>query len=132
MENYLKQVYADRKRCSWRPPRRTTFGAYFYDLKDKKGLTWRDIQAINGVEFLLHIRNAIIHDFGKLTPADKVKLENLRDKCIWPDNPGPNAPVFDHDFRIRRNICLDIIKVVIPGLRRSIEYVMEVERALRR
>lgn len=132
LETYLKQVYTDRQRCSWSLPQGRTFGAYFYDIKDNKGLKWKDTEALDGVVFLLEVRNNIIHSFGKLSPTKKQELKNIRDKRLWPDNPGPNEPAFDQDFRVGQNVCLDIIKVVIPGLKRSIEYVMEVERALRR
>ena len=129
LEQYLKQVYKDR---SWPSPKGgRTFGKYFYDVKNKMSGRWKDMCAIDGVAFLLEIRNAIIHSFGKTDTNRKRTLRKLRDRNSWPDCPTQNEPQFDKDFR-GKNLCLDIIKVVIPGLKRSVEYVMEVERALKR
>jgi len=129
VEEYLKEVYKNRK---WRKPGGVGFGSYFHDVR-KNRLTNLPSGPVDGVHFLIEVRNAIIHDFGVLKADRKKDLKKLRDRFTWPTDAE-----FEQDFRRRskhsRNsvLCLDIIKVVIPGIVRSIEYVQAVEAALKR
>lgn len=70
------------------------------------------------VRFLAHLRNKIVHNYGRVDQDFLDNAKPIRDKCIWPDESD-----FDNKYPLEGPLWLAIDEVVVPYLHHALDFI---------
>ena len=95
---------------------RTPFGKRLCDI-GKELSDFYEAEPVKRIRLLTELRNQVVHNRGMVTEEFLKRTEGLA--ACWPEV----AEEFKCLFREGRQVCLDISKVVLPGLKYALDFV---------
>jgi len=120
---YAAAIAEDFLRKAWKPafgddpPEEGGTGALANQIEQQKGISGFLVDAQH-VRFLAHLRNKIVHNYGRVDQDFIDKAKSIRDKCIWPDDS-----TFDLQYQLEGPLYLAIDEVVVPYLHHALDFV---------